>query len=291
MKINARRRQRGFLNLPNDNIVKTLVVATLLCLVCSVVVSVTAVQLKPIQTENKLLDKKVNILSVAGLTDQSVPVDVRFESIKTQVIDLETGRITDAVDAQTYDQRKASKDPALSTTLSRSQDVAQIKTRANYANVYLLESDGVVEKLILPVKGYGLWSTMYGFIALEADATTVSGITFYEHGETPGLGGEIENPSWQQSWKGKQVFNGQNVALTVIKGAVGDATPEPEYKIDGLAGATLTSNGVGNMIKFWLGEDGFGPYLERYKETLAPTEAVSMPMPVELSSEQTNTGA
>lgn len=287
--------QSGFLSLPNDNMAKTLIVATLLCLVCSIVVSFTAIQLKPKQTENKLLDKKINILTVAGLTDSSVPVDERFAQIQTKVVDLSTGALTDEVDPLTYDQRKASKDPQASIVLSGSQDVAQIKTRANYANVYLLEGESGVEKIILPVKGYGLWSIMYGFIALEGDASTVSGITFYEHGETPGLGGEIENARWLKSWEGKQVFKDDEVALGVIKGAVNPDTSEPEYKIDGLAGATLTSNGVSNMIKFWLGSDGFGPYLERFKQdntemSLRSFEASSALTQASVISAQKNKG-
>ena len=265
-------RQAGFLSLPNDNVVKTIGVATLLCLVCSIIVAVSATALKPKQVENKLLDKKTNILRVAGLNDSSKTVEERFSQIKTIAVNLNTGQVTDKVDPLTYDQRKASKDPAMSTTLSKAQDIAVIKTRADFASVYLLQDGDDIQKIILPIKGYGLWSTLYGFIALEGDATTVSGITFYEHGETPGLGGEIENPKWQASWQGKEVL-GENgtVALEVIKGAVGDATPKPEHKIDGLAGATLTSNGVSNMIAFWLGKDGFGPYLDQLRQASGST--------------------
>lgn len=268
MRLSNTNRQRGFLSLPNDNVVKTIGVATLLCLVCSVIVAVAATVLKPKQIENKLLDKKTNILRVAGLTDASKSVDERFSQIETVVVDLAKGEVTDQIDPLTYDQRKASKDPEMSTVLSKDQDLAVIKRRADYANVYLLKNEQGLQKIILPIKGYGLWSTMYGFIALEADANTVSGITFYEHGETPGLGGEIENPRWQASWQGKELLddNGQ-VALSVIKGSVGESTPNPENKIDGLAGATLTSNGVSNTIAFWMGEDGFGPYLERLRQS------------------------
>ena len=263
-------RQKGFLSLPNDNIVKIIGVALSLCLVCSVIVAVTATVLKPKQVENKLLDKKTNILLVAGLDDASVPVDQRFAQIESKVIDLATGEPTDQLDPATFDQRKASKDPALNTVLSKQQDIAVIKTRSNFANVYLLKEAGELKKVILPIKGYGLWSTMYGFIALEGDASTVSGITFYEHGETPGLGGEIENLKWQQSWQGKQVFDTQgDVSLQVIKGMVTAATSDAQYKIDGLAGATLTSNGVSNLVKFWMGDDGFGPYLERLRTQMA----------------------
>lgn len=259
--------QRGFLQLPNDNMVKTIAVALSLCLVCSIVVSTAATLLKPAQVANKLIDKKRNIVAVAGLAESGKTIDQAFESIDARVVDLQTGEYSDAVDAGTYDQRKASKIPSLSTNLGKAKDIAGIGRRANLATVYLLREGESIKKVILPVKGYGLWSTMYGFVALEADARTVSGITFYEHGETPGLGGEIENKGWQQSWVGKQALNdnGEPV-LKLIKGVVGVNTPSPEQKIDGLAGATLTSTGVTNLIHFWLGEDGFGPYLKKLRQ-------------------------
>ncbi|NND81626.1 MAG: Na(+)-translocating NADH-quinone reductase subunit C [Gammaproteobacteria bacterium] len=258
-------RQGGFLNLPNDNMIKTLGVAVLLCLVCSVVVSTAATVLKPMQVANSLLDKKKNILAVAGIYGDA-DVDTLFQQIETRVVDMETGNYTEAVDPISYDQRKAANDPQYRVELSKEQDVAQIGARAKYANVYLVRDGEQVSKYILPVKGYGLWSTLYGFVALEADANTVAGITFYEHKETPGLGGEIENPRWQAIWDGKKLLDQQGeLALQVIKGAVDSNTPQAQHKIDGLAGATLTSNGVSNMVQFWMGENGFGPYLQRVR--------------------------
>jgi len=267
--------QAGILNLPNDNIVKTIVVATMLCLVCSIIVSSAAIVLKPKQVANKLLDKKSNILTVAGISGEG-SIDELFQQIETRVVDMATGEYTSEVDAETFDQRKASKDPVYRIDLSSGQDIAGIGGRSKFANVYLVNKDNAIDKIILPVKGYGLWSTMYGFIALESDAKTVSGITFYEHGETPGLGGEIENKKWQTSWQGKQLVNADgDIALKLIKGLVSEATPDAEYKIDGLAGATLTSNGVTNLVQFWMGENGFGPYLERVRKGLLSSSTAS----------------
>lgn len=261
-------KQRGFLNLPNDNMVKTIGVALLLCLVCSIVVSTAATVLKPKQVANKLLDKKRNILSVAGIQDSEKSVDELFQQIDAYVVDMQTGEYTDAVDAKTFDQRKATNDPQYRVKLDKEQDIAQISARSKLGNVYLVRDGDQVSKIILPIKGYGLWSTMYGFIALESDAQTVSGITFYEHAETPGLGGEIENKKWQAIWKGKKITDDQGEPkLQVVKGAVTSVTNDAEYKIDGLSGATLTSNGVTNLIQFWVGENGFGPYLQRLRNT------------------------
>ena len=121
-----------------------------------------------------------------------------------------------------------------------------------------------LQQLILPVHGKGLWSTMYGFVSLASDLTTVRGFSFYEHGETPGLGGEIDNPNWKQQWQGKRIYgeNGE-LRIEVVKGTVDKNDPNAVFKADGLAGSTLTARGVDNLLKYWLGEDGYQPFLER----------------------------
>ena len=249
----------------NDSISKTFGVALALCVVCAVVVSSAAVILRPTQEVNKLLDLKTNILASAGLLQEGVSIETQFEQISTRVVDLQTGRFTDAVDAASYDQRKASKDPAMSVALDPKQDPAKIKRRANYATVYLVEGEQGIEKIILPVKGYGLWSTLYGFLALEADLQTVAGIGFYEHTETPGLGGEVDNPKWKAGWIGKQAYNQGEVVINVLKGKADMSRAGSESQIDGLAGATLTTRGVDNLVRYWLGDEGFRPLINYLK--------------------------
>ncbi len=149
------------------------------------------------------------------------------------------------------------------------RDIASIKRREKYAKVYLVEHNGVVETIILPVHGYGLWSTLYGFVALNKDANTVAGFGFYEHGETPGLGGEVDNPKWKGQWPGKKIYDlgeSQTPKISLVKGSVDVSKPGAEYKIDGLSGATLTSRGVTNLLHFWLGDNGFQKYLNRVRE-------------------------
>ncbi len=251
----------------NDSIKKTIIVALSLCLVCSVFVAAAAVGLKPIQNANKDLDRKRNILSAANMLDTSTSVDEVFESIETRLVSLKTGRFaTDAeinqagIDVATYDQQAAAKDPALSEVLVN--DPASIKRRAKFATVYLVKSDAGIDRVILPVHGYGLWSTMYGFIALENDFDTVIGFGFYDQGETPGLGGEVDNPNWKALWEGKKIYNDQGEAvIQLAKGGVDSADPQAIHKVDGLSGATLTSRGVTNLVQYWLGEEGFGPFL------------------------------
>ena len=275
--MNIIKRQAGFLHLPNDNIVKTVGVAVLLCLICSVVVSAAATLLKPQQIANKLLDKKANILTVSGVDLAGRSIEEAFAQVETRVIDLQTGDYNDELDAQSYDQRKASKDPAMTLPLSSAENTAKIAGLPKYANVYLVKENNQLSKIILPIEGYGLWGTLYGFIALESDATTVSSITFYEHKETPGLGGEVENKKWQASWSGKQLINESgNTVLSLIKGSVGKETAGAQYKVDGLAGATLTSNGVSNMVKFWMGDKAFGTYLKRIRNTNEQAQRTSV---------------
>jgi Na+-transporting NADH:ubiquinone oxidoreductase subunit C len=252
----------------NDTIKKTVTVTLLLCIVCSVIVSTAAVMLKPAQIANKSLDFKRNILAAAGLLEKGVSVEEQFQAITTELVDLSTGKYADAEvvggDLDKYDQQKAAKNPELSTTLTAEQNIAKINTRENFAKVYLVKENEELKKVILPIKGYGLWSTLYGFLALDADTNTVIGMGFYQHGETPGLGGEVDNPAWKALWEGKKVFaEDGSIAIEITKGPApaGDA-----HKVDGLSGATLTSKGVDNLIKFWVGKDGFGPYLENLKK-------------------------
>lgn len=249
---------------------RTLTVALVLCLVCSVLVSVAAVGLKPKQQENRLLDRNKNILVAAGMYDSSMgkaDIAKRFEQFKVRLVDLRGGRFaTDGelaaagIDPLTYDQRQAAKDPALSVSL-RGDDPAGIQRLARYATVYQLARESAVDLLVLPVYGYGLWGTLHGFLVIEGDFNTVRGLSFYEHKETPGLGAKVDNDAWKAQWRGKQAYdeNGQ-VALQMVKGRASNSN-----EIDGLSGATLTTRGVDKLIKFWIGERGFGPFLQHLK--------------------------
>ena len=249
----------------NESVSKTITVAVTLCVVCAIVVSSAAVFLRSAQEKNKLLDLKANILASAGLLKTGIGIEKQFEAISARVIDLETGQYADHIDPSAYDQRKSSKDPEMSKSLTPSEDIAKIKRRVRYATVYLSEVDGKIDKLILPVSGYGLWSTLHGFIALESDFSSVAGIGFYEHAETPGLGGEVDNPVWKASWIGKKAYDGDSVKIEVMKGRVNKDLPEALYQIDGLAGATLTTRGVDNLVKYWLGDNGFAPFIRSLK--------------------------
>ncbi len=93
------------------------------------------------------------------------------------------------------------------------------------------------------------------------------GFSFYEHGETPGLGGEVDNPNWKQQWPGKKVYDEQGkLRITVLKGTVDRNAPDAVYQADGLAGSTLTARGVDNLLKYWLGADGYRPFIEQLQQ-------------------------
>lgn len=254
------------LALPNDSLEKTIAVALALCVVCAILVSGSAVVLKSLQQNNKSLDMKKNILSVVGLMEEGTDIDQAFSQFEQKIVNLETGEYDESIDPASYDQRKAARDPALNLEIPRSDDIAGIRRRAKLAKVYLLKKGDRIETVVLPVHGYGLWSTMYGFVALEGDAETVVGLNFYDQAETPGLGGEVVNPVWRALWKGKKIYDETgSPVIGLIKGGVDLQKAGSEFQVDGLAGATLTSNGVTNLLRYWMGEQGFSLYLQKIR--------------------------
>ncbi|PJO77455.1 Na(+)-translocating NADH-quinone reductase subunit C [Neisseria brasiliensis] len=246
-----------------DSFGGTLAVVIVVSLVCSVVVAGSAVGLKPKQLEQKAKDKQSYILSVAGLLDEKTDIAKTYsERIEPRVVDLATGEYVDNP-PEGFDARSAAKDPQQNVRIAPEDDLASIKTRAKLADVYLVKDEGgKVEQIVLPMHGNGLWSVMYGFVSVKPDGNTLNGITYYEQGETPGLGGEIANPLWQQKFVGKKLYNEQgNVAIRVGKGAGADQ----EHGVDGLSGATLTTKGVQGTFDYWFGENGYKPYLAKLK--------------------------
>lgn len=244
--------------------------AAVVCVVCGVGIASAAVALADRQAENKKLDQQKQVLAVAGLMkagEQLKPDEVkkRFaDNIQAELVELKTGKPAQGVDVASFDQRKAKKDPA--TSREAPPNSAKVLRLPDHALVYKVMKGGQVDSLILPIEGYGLWSTLYGFLALDRDGNTIEGITFYEHGETPGLGGEVDNPKWKALWPGRKVYGPQGEPqIAVIKGQAGPPASDP-HRVDGLSGATITSNGVTSLVKFWLGEHGFGPYIKNFKK-------------------------
>ena len=243
--------------------------AAAVCVVCAIVVSTSAVALQDLQAANAALEKRRNVLVAAGLaTSDERPsaeeIDARFQAIRAVVIDVATGGEVTDIDPDAFDDRAAAADQ--DTSRAAADHPAGVARVAHHTVVYELRgAGGALELVILPISGMGLWSTLYGFVAFDADLQTIRGITYYEHGETPGLGGEVDNPRWKALWPGRQAFGDDDeVRIEVVRGRAGPVEADP-YRVDGLAGATMTSRGVTNMLRFWLGGEGFRPYLERLR--------------------------
>lgn len=249
-----------------DSVGRTLLVAFLVSLFCSSLVASVAVFLKPWQEANEVRNIRRNIVDVAGLLEPGRDVEQLFKGIETRVIDLGTGRYIDDVDESRFDPVKAARDPMLGLAVPEQLDVAGIGRRAKWGSVYLVRKNGLLSTIVLPVHGRGLWSMIYGLLALEPDANTIVGITFYEHGETPGLGDQIGKRPWRDLWSGKQLFDeSTDLKIEVVKGRVPLDSPLAPYHVDGISGATLTGRGVTNLLQYWLGEHAYGPYLERIR--------------------------
>lgn len=261
---------------PKDTVARTLMVALVLSIVFSVVVSTAAVMLRPAQIQNQNLDIKTNILAASGMLEAGMSaedIEQQFERFSIRLVDLESGDFVEpsavgVEDPMKYDMYRAASDPGMSTNIPSGEDKAGIKRRPDVAKIYILEENGEMVRVVLPVHGYGLWSTLYGFVALEGDLNTIEGLGFYAHAETPGLGGEVDNPRWKQQWVGKELYGEDKTEpqIQLVKGGVSSDARDREHKIDALSGATLTSRGVQQLVNYWMGDRGFAPFLQKLRE-------------------------
>lgn len=234
-----------------DGLGNILFVAVAVCLVCSVFVSAANVSLKPQQQRNKELDQKENILRAAGLLEAGKSVgndgrgvDELFADFTVKAVDLDTGRYLTDFDTKGYDGVRMAKDPAHSRDLAEEEDTATIGRRENVSLVYVMEGEHGLEKLVLPVRGYGLWGTLYGYLAIDGDLETVSGLGFYDQKETPGLGGEVDNPKWKAKWPGVKLFDASgNPVVRLVKSPSPEGSPGKVHEVDALSGASFTSRG------------------------------------------------
>ncbi|PWW16145.1 MULTISPECIES: Na(+)-translocating NADH-quinone reductase subunit C [Pseudidiomarina] len=250
----------------NESLGKTLFVVIALCLVCAIIVAGSAVGLKPLQQKNAALDMQRNVLDAAGLLTPETNVIELFEQrVETRLFNLNTLEEVESVDgknATDYDPIASAKKAGLGTKLDKADDKAGIGSREDVAKVYFInDAQGELETVVVFVRGYGLWGTMYGFMAVAPDMNTIKGINYYEHTETPGLGGEIQNPNWAASWQGKEIYADGEVALNVTKNVTDKA-----HDVDALSGATLTSNGVENTMQFWFSDKAYGPLFDKIRK-------------------------
>lgn len=255
---------RSLLALPNTSPLKTVVVALLVSLICAVIVSATAVTLRPLQQANLEADRLARMQrlleAVPGMEDLLRTSGV--DSFQVLLVNLATGTVAEDIDPAEYDQRAAATDAQTAVAIPDTADVANLGQRAPYAPVYLVRRDDDLALVVLPVRGAGYQSMLYGYLALDGDLDRVAALSFYEQGETPGLGANIQDPAWEAKWPGTELVdeNGE-VSVAVTRGGA----TEP-YQVDGISGATRTGDGVTNLIQFWLGDYGFGLFLERLSQ-------------------------
>lgn len=246
----------------NNSIGKTLIVIVLLCGVCSIIVSAMAISLRPLQQANAEAEINRGVLDVSGLYRSGADEAELLELVENRIVDLSTGRFVDTIAPEDFDLQRVFIDPNLTRVLSAQEDIASIGRLPKYMKVSLIRQDERLMRIVLPVYGYGLWSTLYGFIALNSDANTVYGLKFYQHKETPGLGGRVDSPAWRAQWRGKRIYDDTKKPQLTVGKCRPIANKAEDYQLDGLSGATLTACGVDNIIRFWFGEQGYGRFLE-----------------------------
>ena len=251
----------------NDSTLKTFLVAFLLCVVCSVLVCLAALVRIDREAYNKQLEIRKTVLAADGYQkqiDEGGDIDKLFlDNMELKIVNLETGEFATDIDPATYDQRAALENPELTVKIPAEANIAGMGSRAKYAAIYTTKDGDVV----LPIWGAGMWGQMHGYIALKEDGTTVKGFTFYEHAETPGLGAEVDNPRWKAQWPGKQIYNSSGkLAIKVVKnGKYNASASDANSTIDGLAGATVTSMHVKDIVRYWFGENGYAKFLAKLK--------------------------
>ena len=235
-----------FLAAPNDSRGKVLTMAFLVSFGAALAVSGTAVFLAPRLEANRAAEAQARLQALIEETPalQEVLPESGVDSLQPMTVDLRDATLADP-------------DPSQETELTPDQDLAGIGTRPDIQQIFVARDGGALALVILPVFGQGYQSTIRGYLALGPDLNTVVGLTITEQGETPGLGANVQSPTWLAQWPGTELAdeNGE-IRLAVVR--TGAST---EYEIDAITGATRTSNGVQGMIRFWVGPDGFGPVL------------------------------
>ncbi|MBL4571627.1 MAG: Na(+)-translocating NADH-quinone reductase subunit C [Gammaproteobacteria bacterium] len=257
----------------NDSPLKAIMVVTVTALVCSVLVTVAAVTLRPIQRAYEDLERIRFIVRVSGLSESvetmsDLEVIGAFQDLEIRLVDLDRGAFDSSNNPDTFDAREAATEPQFRVAIPAELDVASLGTRSSLETVYLLRDGETLQRVILPIHGQGMWSTIYGFLALESDLNTIAALTISEQGETPGIGDVILNPEWQARWQGRRLYDEQrSLRFRISREVVAANTEDASYHVDGLAGATVTLNGVMNLMRYWFGPHGYSRFLQNLSET------------------------
>jgi Na+-transporting NADH:ubiquinone oxidoreductase subunit C len=247
--------------------IRSLLILLTVALICSVLVSVSAVMLRPIQLQNELIQRYRNIVALTGLVpvgEQLGDEDIlsAVNDLDVRVVNLNTGRFEPDMDPELVNARAALNDPEASVAIPAGVDAARLGRRAVHEVVYLVWEADRLDRIILPISGQGMWSTLYGFLALEGDLNTIAAVTFYEQTETAGLGDQIQNPDWNARWIGRRLYGiGGDVRFRIASSMVDDNSAAAAHEVDGISGATVTADAVTALVRFWFAEEGFLPFI------------------------------
>jgi Na+-transporting NADH:ubiquinone oxidoreductase subunit C len=252
---------RRFLARPSDDRIKIFGIAVLVAFTCALVVSITSVALKPLQDAHLEVERAAKMEAMLNTLPQmrGLMRESGVTALETRLVNLSDGSFAPDMDAEGFDAVAAADHPATSIVIPSEADVAGLKRREHHAPVHLLERDGELKLLVLPMRAAGYQSTITAMLALQPDLRTIAGLTITGHAETPGMGARIAEPEWAALWPGKQIADDDGrIVIDVVRG---QATGP--YEVDGISGATRSSNAVGLMLAFWLGDLGYGPFLDR----------------------------
>lgn len=259
----------------NDSPQKALLMIFVTALACSILVSVAAISLRPIQLTHKLLERARNVIQLTGLVsaeqyDELSDEDllVLYGQLDRRIVNIDEQTFAADINPDTFDQRKAANDAERSVDIPAEFDVASLGHRSRYAMVYMVWQEDQLQRIILPIHGQGMWSTIYGYIALASDLNTIEGVSFYEQAETPGLGDQILRPQWQAQWQGRKLLDTTGkLRFRISTGSVEPGSSAATHEVDALSGATVTANGVSSLVAYWFGDHGFQPFLQQLRTT------------------------
>ena len=250
---------------------KAVLVVLLTAMICSTLVSAAVVALRPIQLDNQLLERGRHVVLLSGLAAGEQMADdeqtlLLLKRLDARLVDLNEGRFSEEADPAVFDERRAASDRDFGVTIPPAQDLACLGRRSRLMPAYLVWDGDVLERMVLPVQGKGMWSDLFGYIALESDFDTIAGMTFYEQNETPGLGDQILHEHWLQQWRGRQIYDDRGAPVFRVSGGeVEEYSDAARYQVDALTGATVTGDAVTGMIRYWFGPHGYSAFLERLK--------------------------
>jgi len=230
----------------------------LFCVLCFAAVAVYFLLIKRNDAQPTSQQQTAAILQVAGLIagkEDERAMKALFEKrVIVRQVNLDSGALLPVGPRQAGQQT--------CVNLTADQDPAQVRQRCSIADVYLVQNNvHEIQQIILPVSGKGAKSMMHAFIALETDGRTVKNLFYYEQNETPLLGAKVEDVQWLQQWPGKKLLNDN--AQPALKVVQERRAPPDDYTVDGISGATMTSSGVEKSINFWIGDRGYGHFLQR----------------------------